>query len=79
MTHTAKKTGFVMHDKHMDIVEYEYRGIKYEVRYAKDWSMSLTSPSIQHKDAQARIDKMLDQKTETQAINMDEIWAMYEA
>lgn len=79
MTHTAKKTGFVMHDKHMDIVEYEYRCIKYEVRYAKDWSMSLTSPSIQHQDAQERIDKMLDQKTETQAINMDEIWAMYEA
>ena len=78
--YTAKKTGFVMHDKHMDTVEYEYRGCTYEVRYAKDWTISITSPRIQHRDAQARIDEMIDNPaperrcTEDAQVGFDKLW-----
>ena len=77
--YTAKKTGFVMHDKHMDVVEYEYRGCKYEVQYAKDWTMSITSPRVQHQTAQAKIDEDLDNpkpKTneEPAQVGFDKLW-----
>ena len=77
--HMVQNTGFKIHEKYVDIVEFEYRGQKYEVIYPKTNSMSITPVRIQHQDAQARIDRMLDQKTEAQQIDMDEIWAMYEA
>ena len=77
--YTAKKTGFVMHDKHMDVVESEYRGCKYEVQYAKDWTMSITSPRVQHQTAQAKIDEDLDNpkpKTneEPAQVGFDKLW-----
>lgn len=56
----AQKTGFVMRGKYSDIVEYEYRGEKYEVEYAKGFTYCCTAPSIQHKNAQAAIDEELD-------------------
>lgn len=80
MTYTAKKTGFVIHDKHIDTVEYEYRGCTYEVRYAKDWTISITSPRIQHKDAQERIDQIIDGEeeekhcTENAQVGFDKLW-----
>ena len=48
------------HDKNMDHVEYEYRGRKYEVTYAKAWTMSITPAKVQHRDAQARIDAEIE-------------------
>lgn len=48
------------YDKYFNTVVYEYRGHKYEVTYAKSWNCSVTPAHIQHKDAQAKIDEMLD-------------------
>ena len=56
----AKKTGFVIYGKYSNLVEYEYRGEKYEVEYSNCWNYYCISPKIQHKDAQAKIDKKLD-------------------
>lgn len=73
----AKKTGITTYSKYYNYVEYEYRGIKYEVTYPVANTSFCTSARLQHEDAQARIDRMLDTKTEAKAINADEIWAMY--
>ena len=56
----AKKTGFVMYGKYSNLVEYEYRGRKYEVEYPKDWTYCCTSPRIQHMNAQAEIDRAIE-------------------
>ena len=58
--HKAKKTGVVMRYKYCSFVEYEYRGRKYEVEFANCSTYCVTSPKVQHEDAQARIDKELD-------------------
>ncbi len=41
-------------------VEYEYRGKKYEVEYSNCTSYLITSPFVQHQNAQAAIDLELD-------------------
>ena len=46
--------------KHSDTVVYEYRGRKYEVEYAKDWSYMCSAARIQHREAQERIDEEID-------------------
>ena len=57
----AKATGFkVKNRQYSTIVEYEYRGKKYEVEYANDFTYYVTSPKVQHEQAQAMIDKELD-------------------
>lgn len=56
----ASRTGFVIHGKYSDIVEYEYKGAKYEVEYAKGMTYCCTPPHIQHKDAQEKIDKAVE-------------------
>lgn len=57
----AKATGFkVKNRQYSTFVEYEYRGEKYEVEYANDFTYWVTSPKVQHEQAQARIDKDLD-------------------
>lgn len=57
----AKATGFKVKNKqHSTFVEYEYRGMKYEVEYANDYTYCVSSPKAQHEEAQARIDKELD-------------------
>lgn len=72
----AKKI-FTMYGKYSNTVTYEYRGMKYDVEYAKDNSYCVTSPKIQHQDAQDRIDKELDApKTEGHPFDADEIWRL---
>lgn len=56
----AKKV-FTMYGKHSNIVTYEYRGMQYDVEYANDYTYCVTSPKVQHKDAQEKIDKMIEQ------------------
>lgn len=74
----AKKV-FTMYGKYSNIVTYEYRGMKYDVEYAKDFSYCCTSPSIQHQNAQERIDRELDAtkvKSKGKPFDFDEIWNM---
>lgn len=72
----AKKV-FTMYGKYSNTVIYEYRGIKYDVEYAKDLSYCVTSPKVQHQDAQERIDRELDApKTKGKPVDLDEIWNM---
>lgn len=72
----AKKI-FTMYGKYSNTVTYEYRGMKYDVEYAKDYSYCVTSPKVQHQDAQKRIDKELDTpKTEGKPFDFDEIWSL---
>lgn len=56
----AKKTGIVLRGKYSDVVQYEYRGKLYDVEYAKGMTYCCTSPRTQHMDAQARIDREID-------------------
>ena len=62
--------------------EFEYRGQHYTVTYSSGFSaFKQTQAYIQHREAQARIDKMLDNpkqeiKQETKPFDIDEIWEM---
>jgi hypothetical protein len=63
-------------DKWFTTVVYEYRGEQYEVTYANGSQVCCTPAWVQHRDAQEKIDDMLDNpKTEPDGeINLDEIW-----
>lgn len=56
----AKKV-FTMYGKYSSVVTYEYRGMQYDVEYANDYTYCVTPAHIQHKNAQAEIDKMLEE------------------
>ena len=56
----AKKV-FTMYGKYSDIVTYEYRGLQYNVEYAKGFTYCVTPAYIQHRDAQEKIDKAIEQ------------------
>ena len=73
----------VFKDKYFTAIVYEYRGCTYEVTYANGWQVCCTPAWIQHRDAQAEIDKMIDNPTPVKAVEhksfdeqMDEIWEM---
>lgn len=70
-------------DRYFSQVVYEYRGHRYEVEYANGWQICCTPAWIQHRDAQAKIDGLIDnpkpmpQKVDkTAAEQMDEIYDM---
>lgn len=70
-------------DKYFTTIVYEYRGYKYEVTYANGWQVCCSPAWVQHRDAQADIDKMLDNPKPITIIDhkpieeqMDEIWEM---
>lgn len=74
----AKKV-FTMYGKHSNTVTYEYRGKLYDVEYATDWTYCVSSPKIQHQNAQDRIDKMIEMESKHQPgneFNADEIFAL---
>lgn len=62
--------------------EFEYRGQHYTVTYSSGFNTFKQTPAyIQHREAQERIDKMLDNpkqeiKQETKPCDFDEIWEM---
>ena len=70
-------------DKYFSTVVYEYRGCRYEVTYSNCWKCCVTPAWIQHRDAQAEIDEMIDNPKPVKESNhksldeqMDEIWEM---
>lgn len=70
-------------DKFFTTIVYEYRGCKYEVTYANGWQVCCSPAWIQHRDAQAEIDEMIDNPKPMPVIDhkpieeqMDEIWEM---
>ena len=74
---TKVKRLYTIYGKYSDIVFYEYRGMKYEVEYAKDNSYCCTPPWIQHRNQQSKIDEVLDNpKPSGEQIDWDEIWEM---
>lgn len=67
-------------DKYFTVSVYEYRGRKYEVKYANDWTCCTTPAHIQHRDAQAEIDEAFDnpkKEAEGKAFDANEIWEAY--
>ena len=76
----AKKL-FTTYGKHSTIITYEYRGERYDVEYARDWSYCVPSARVQHKDAQARIDALIEERNKPQTGNgtdWDEVWKLLE-
>lgn len=75
----AKKL-FVMYGKYSNTVTYEYKGKQYNVEYAKDPTYCVTPAWVQHRDAQAKIDKMLNKvSNETEkakVFDADEVFAI---
>jgi len=62
----ATPTGFKTYNRqYSTFVEYEYRGHKYEVEYPNDMSYYVTSPRVQHQEAQARIDKEIEHEKDS--------------
>ena len=59
MPHKAKKLE-TYYDKWSNTVVYEYRGCKYEVEYSNSYQYCYTPAWVQHKDAQEKIDEMID-------------------
>lgn len=57
----AKKL-YTDYGRYSNIVTYEYRGRKYEVEYANDWTYCCSTPKIQHEIAQARIDELIERE-----------------
>ena len=62
--------------------EFEYRGHNYTVTYSSGFTTFNQTPAyIQHREAQAKIDEMLDNpkqeiKQETKPFDLDEIFEM---
>lgn len=66
-------------DKYFTAIVYEYRGHQYEVTYANGHQVCCSPAWVQHRDAQADIDKMLDNPkliSNDTKIDLDEIWEM---
>lgn len=66
--------------KYSTVVEYEYRGKTYQVEYANNWTYCVTPASIQHRQAQEKIDAEIlaesQPKKESKPLDIDEIWAL---
>jgi len=72
----AKKVE-TFYGKYSNTVVYEYRGRTYEVEYANGWNYCCTPASVQHRDAQEKIDNALDNRKDEGTANpfdMDEVW-----
>jgi len=73
----AKKL-FTMYGKHSNTVTYEYRGKQYDVEYANDYTYCVTPAKVQHKDAQERIDRIIEQESkpepQVEEFNIDNVY-----
>lgn len=79
MTRAKKVETF--YEKYSNIVVYEYRGHKYDVEYATGQNYCVTTPKIQHEDAQRKIDELIEQeekskKNPPKPFDMDEFFEM---
>lgn len=71
------------YDRYFTNIQFEYRGSKYEVEYPNSHRVVCTPAWVQHKLAQERIDKEIeDEKIERERpatpIDFNKIWAMLE-
>ena len=73
--HKAKKVA-TYRDRYFTVITYSYRGKEYDVTYPNDWSVLTSVARVQHEDAQAKIDKELDNPVQGEPIDLDEIWEM---
>ena len=75
----AKKV-LTIHGKHATVIEYEYRGKRYDVEYANNWTYCATPARIQHENAQAKIDREIEaeanRKQDGKEFDLDEIWGI---
>ena len=72
----AKKIA-TFRDKWFTTIEYEYRGHRYDVEYPNGNQVCCTPAHIQHRDAQDRIDKLIEAPAgQREPIDLDEIWEM---
>lgn len=61
VTQKSKATKLeTIYGKYSNIVKYEYRGHKYEVEYSNSMDYCVASAHIQHRDAQEKIDKLIE-------------------
>jgi len=72
---------FTTYGKYADTVTYEYRGKRYDVEYARDWTYCTTPAKIQHEDAQRKIDREIEmernqENEEPNPPDWNEIWKM---
>lgn len=72
MVKKAKKTGIVLRGKYSDVVQYEYRGKLYDVEYAKGMTYCCTAPGTQHRDAQEKIDRMIESEQRSNPIKHED-------
>lgn len=85
MKHPVKKID-TAYGKYTNTVTYEYRGCQYEVEYSHCWTYCITPAHIQHRDAQAKIDKALDNPVQEKELRyedtvqagLDYFFSMYE-
>ena len=75
----------VFYDKHFTTIQYEYRKHTYDVTYPNGINVCCTPAYIQHRDAQEKIDKLIDNpvnKPDHEIIpvldQLDEIWDLWE-
>ena len=63
-TEKARKTGFTYRNRgYSTIVEYEYRGRKYEVEYSNCCNYCCTPAWVQHRNSQAEIDREIEEES----------------
>lgn len=72
MANVAKKTGVVLRGKYSDVVQYKYRGKLYDVEYAKGMTYCCTAPGTQHRDAQEKIDRMIESEQRPNPIEYED-------
>lgn len=63
---------FTMKGKYTSTVTYEYRGCQYEVEYSNCWTYCITPAHIQHRDAQEKIDKALDNPVQEKELRYED-------
>ena len=71
MVEKPKKV-FTMYGKYSNVVTYQYRGSQYDVEYSNCFTYCCTPAYIQHRDAQAKIDKAIEaEKQPKKEVNQD--------
>ena len=79
----AVKKVQTFYDRYFTHIQFEYRGRKYEVEYPNSHRVVCTAAWVQHKSAQERIDKEIENEKIEQArhakpVDWNKIWAMLE-
>lgn len=74
----AKKIA-TFREQYFTTIEYEYRGHKYDVTYSNSWQACASPAWVQHRDEQAKIDKLIEMEENPkmqEPIDWDDIFKM---